>query len=494
MNACVGRVSKKDACRKARPILLLFSATLIAPTASWAAEWSITPSLTLSETYTDNVKVSGSGERQDEFITQINPAITLSGKGRRLRLDLSYNMQNVIYARNDDRNATFHQLRANALATLVDNALFLDMASSVNQQIISTSERAPIDNISISGNRTNTTTLHISPYFRHTFDGIATTELRYGYDKIYYDVSGFDSESQTYSAKITSGPNFKRVPWGLGYTRNQLDYSNQTAAITKFEMYTAELRYVATRKLILTASGGYENNEYESAPLRQKPTGSFWNAGIIWSPTARTSVNTSYGKRFFGDNYALNVNHHTRRSTWQVGYTENVTTMNLLQAEQRIFMVFDPSSGGVFVDPATGLPILVTVVIPTLTNEVFISKRLQASVGYNLKRNHFSLLLFNEQRIFERTGEEQSLQGANASWNLKFAPHSNLSVSGGLQHIEYNIDNRADDSWNVGATLNHDIQNDIKGSVEFRHIARDSSKPSDEYTENRIVARLTMTF
>ena len=466
------------------------------PAMTWAAQWSGTSSLTLSETYTSNVNIGSAGDEQDEFITQINPAITLSGRGRGLQLDFSYNMQNLLYARNDDRNATFHQLRAHALATLVENALFVDMASSVNQQAISLRERAPTDNLTISSNRTDTIASHISPYLRHAFGDVATTELRYGYDKVYYDATGADSESNSYSATISSGVTFKTFPWSLGYSRQQIHASGQQAQTpsARFEMYSANLNYVASRKLTFTTAGGYENNDYETSAARQKPGGAFWNAGLIWGPTSRTSLQASYGKRFFGNNYAFGANHMTRRSTWRLSYAENVTAVNLLQPESRVFMIADASTGNIFVDPQTGLPILATVIIPTLTSDVYVSKHWQASLGYQLKRNNFSLLLFNERRFFERTDELQRFNGGNALWGLQLAPHSRASLNTGWQHIEYSLDGQVDDFWHAGMTLSHDIQDRVKGAIELYHSTRNSSKPANEFSDNRVVARLTMTF
>lgn len=458
------------------------------PVMSSAAQWSITPALTLSETYTNNVNVGGAGVAEDEFVTQISPSISLSGKGRNLTLDLSYNMQNLLYAKNSDRNTTYHQLKANALATLVDDALFVDMSSSVSQQAISLRDRAPSDNLSISNNRTDVITFHMSPYLRHAFGDVATTELRYGYDKVAYNDTGFESESNSYSAKINSGATFNTFPWGLGYTSSQLNSG------TKLEMYTANLRYVASRKLTFTAAGGYENNEYETTRFQQQPSGAFWNAGLIWNLSSRTSLQGGYGKRFFGNNYSLNVNHRTRRSTWLVSYVESVTTLNLMRPESRVFIITDASTGNAFIDPRTGLPILVNVIIPTLTNDVYVGKRWQGALSYRLKRNSFNALLFSERRLFEKSDESQKLQGGNATWGLQLAPYSHLSLNGGLQHIEYSIGNQIDDFWNAGVALSHDIQHDVKGTVEFGHIARSSNKSINDYSENRIVARLSITF
>lgn len=465
----------------------------MAPTLSWAAQWSVTPSLTLSETYTSNVNIGRIGNEQGDFITQINPSVSLTGTGRRLQLNLSYNMQNVLYVENDSRNNTFHQLKAHALATLVKDALFVDTSASVNQQAISLREVAPVDNLTLSNNRTDAITFHISPYLRHAFGDVATTELRYGYHKTHYEAVGFGSESNSYSARITSGATFKTFPWGLGYSQQEAPASRQVASDIKFETYTADLRYVASRKLIFTVSGGDENHEYDAPTLQRKPSSAFWNAGLIWSPGSRTSMQASYGKRFFGNNYALSAKHTTRRSLWNLSYAESVTTTNMFRPESRTFMIAD-GAGNVFVDPQTDAPFLISLIIPTLTNDVYISKRLQASIGYKLKRNNFNFSLFNERRLFEKNGELQRLQGVNFSWAVQLAPHSNISINSGLQSIEYSLDNQIDDFWHAGMTLSHDIQHGVKAAMEFKHAARNSNVSINEYSENRIVARLTVTF
>ncbi len=463
------------------------------PTLSWASKWAATPSLTLSESYTSNVNIGGIDNEQSDFITEINPAISLNRAGRRLKLDLSYNMQNVLYAKNDSRNTTFHQLRAHALATVVENLLFVDTSASINQQAISLLQAAPIDNLSLSNNRTDVIIFHISPYLRHAFADVATTELRYGYDRTHYEATGFGSESNTYSARINSGSAFKTFPWGLGYSQQDTPASKRVASHVKFETYTADLRYVASRKLTFTTSGGYENNETGILPFQRQPSGVFWNAGLIWSPSNRTSARASIGKRFFGNTYALGANHVTRHSTWNLSYTENLATINMLRPESRIFMIAD-GAGDVFIDPQSGLPILATLLIPTLTNEVYISKLLQASIGYKLKRNNINISLFNERRLFERSGELHNIQGTNVSWTVRLAPHSNLSINSGSQNIQYSLDNQVDEFWNFGMTLDHDIQHDVKGAIDFRHAERSSNRSINESSENRIAARLTVTF
>ena len=47
-----------------------------------AARWTVTPDITLRETYTDNVFV-GSATRESDLVTQITPGIRIDGRSRR---------------------------------------------------------------------------------------------------------------------------------------------------------------------------------------------------------------------------------------------------------------------------------------------------------------------------------------------------------------------------------------------------------------------------
>ena len=84
---------------------------LICPAYSTAADWKITPRLSLLETYTDNVTLATRGNEKSDFITQINPGVSLTGTGARLKVNANYTMQNLFYANESGPNRTVHQLQ-----------------------------------------------------------------------------------------------------------------------------------------------------------------------------------------------------------------------------------------------------------------------------------------------------------------------------------------------------------------------------------------------
>lgn len=471
------------------------TALLVVPGVSVAAEWKVTPTLNLMETYSDNIGLAPRGRETDEFITQINPGISLQGTGRRLTLNLNYTMQNLFYLKNDQRNRINHQLNSNATATLIEDKLFVDGGVSIRQQPTSLTGPISFDNLSLINNRTNVTTYRISPYLRHAFDSFAVSEVRYGYNKVDFGTRGFDSESNQYSARLSSGPSFNRVPWGLSYNQTIINYDASRIPDTKFEVVTGQLSYILSRKFSVFANGGYEDNDYAFAAGRQRPSGPFWNAGATWSPTTRTSLRASYGKRFFGNNYSLNLTHKTRNSSWQLSYVEDTVTMRQLLFEQRFGLVFiDPITSRPTTDTRTAIPFVFEFNAPFLTNDVFIRKRWQGSAGYRLKRNDLNLTLFKEHREFQTRPETQDIWGGQATWGLQFGPYTKLAVGSGLQRLDLPFQGRKDDLWNLTASVSRNLQPNLTGAIEYRYLMRDSNVSSAEYRENRITARIGMTF
>ncbi|MEQ6341898.1 MAG: TIGR03016 family PEP-CTERM system-associated outer membrane protein [Gammaproteobacteria bacterium] len=484
--------------RKGSPVrqggLSLFCmATLVAP-AAHAMDWTVTPSLNLSETYSDNITLAPRGKEQSEFITQINPGVSLTGDAPRLKLNLNYRMQNLLYAKDSSRNNIRHQLFANGTATLVEDTFFVDASSSIGQRIISGTGPVPLDNVSVTGNTTDVITFRVSPYLRHNFGSIASTEMRYSYDTVNYQAGGFNSASNTVSASLKSGPSFDQIPWGLNYRQQRINYAGSGAPDTKFEMVTGNVSYILTRKFSLIAQGGYEQNSYAVAASGQRPSGSFWSAGANWAPTSRTSLQATYGKRFFGTTYSFNLNHSTRRTNWQASYMQNVMTVRQLEFERRFFGVVD-AVGNPFVDPVTGLPMLLAGNVPTLTNDVFIIKRLQGSVGYNPGRNSFTLTFFDQRFEFQNNPRVDESYGGQGSWSLRLAPNTTAITTAGWQRTDFGAPlNRQSSFWNMGVGLSRNINPHLTGSVNYRYFTGNSSAGGAGYAENRIIASLNMTF
>jgi uncharacterized protein (PEP-CTERM system associated) len=174
----------------------LLGAASAAPT--WAANWTIVPSISLRETLTDNVDLSPPGEEQSDLVTEVIPAISIIGEGGRFRLNLNYSFDALLYARTGSAN---NENRSNldAFGTLeaVENWLFIDARGVVSQQSISAFGTPATSAASATANRTQTSTYELSPYLRGRFGDLANYDLRYS--AIYNT-----SQAELYDASTTS--------------------------------------------------------------------------------------------------------------------------------------------------------------------------------------------------------------------------------------------------------------------------------------------------
>lgn len=497
------------------------AAMLLLSSPSVAAEWKITPSLDLKETYSDNIRLAPPGNEKSDFVTQLNPGITLTGTGPRLKVNARYGMQNLVYAEENNRNTTWHQLNALANAELLDDLLFLDGKASISQQNISSFGPQTTDNVNITGNIAETRTYSISPYLRHRFDGIASSELRYTHDSVDTSTGGLlASQADRVLFSLDSGTAFKTLGWGLHYNNQKIDYSN--ARTIEMETSSGNLRYLISPKFSLTATGGYEKNNYLS--IRGKPEGSFWSAGFSWAPAERTSITASAGRRFFGPTYSLTANHRTRRTAWSLGYSEDITTTRSqflvpVTIDTANFLnqlwtasIPDPVMRQQIVDAFirdTGIPTSLSEPVNYFTNRFFLQKRLQASVALNGTKNTLVFSMFDMLREAQTSQEMDSTLlgtndlalndktrqvGGNALWNWRISPRTSANMSAGYTRISSPATGRKDDTKTIRLGLTRKFQPKLNGSVDFRHIQRDSNQSGGDYRENAITASLHMRF
>lgn len=509
------RLSFPATCSIATAMLLVYSH-------AGAAEWKITPSLDLKETYTDNVKLAAPGLEKSEFITQINPGISLTGTSSHLKLNANYVMQNLVYAEESSQNTMNHMLNANANAELIDNLLFLDGRAAISQQNISLLGPQAADNVNITGNRTEVQTYSVSPYLRHSFNNFASTEIRYIHNEVSTGGSGLlNSQADRIQLGLSSGSAFKTLGWGLNYSNGKTHYGNTANTNTpalETEAVSGNLSYSITPKFRLTATGGYEKNNYMS--IGPKPDGSFWSAGFSWAPSAMTSIDASAGRRFFGDTYSLAASHRTRLTAWNLGYSEDITTT---QSQFLNPVTIDTAS---FLNPLLDNPALtpaqkqdiqtfiqnyptLTGSINSLTNRVFLQKRLQASVAVTGAKNILVLSLFNTLREAQ-TPQSQDITllnsvnlalndktkqvGVNASWNWRIGSRTSANFGAGYTRSSYPSLGRADNDKIIRISLTRQLQSKLNGSIEFRHLQRDSSQSGGDYSENALIASLSMRF
>ncbi|MFH0351706.1 MAG: TIGR03016 family PEP-CTERM system-associated outer membrane protein [Chromatiales bacterium] len=477
--------------------------------------WTIVPEFRLGEIYTDNISLTSS-ETQDDFVTELKPGIQVLGNTRRLAFELNYNLQHLVYASNPEFDDTFHRLFSSVNTELVEQLIFLDADTTLTQQNIITTGRGAFsnfgpaatlddadDNINVTGDRQDVRTYRVSPYARQRFGNFADAEVRFTYDDVsasntnadiaqFNDNRSGDSRSLNYRADMRSGSRYLRFPWTLTYENRQIDFDS--GETTEFEQIIGRLEYVYSPSIRLLGDLGYEKNSFESSePIDDSI---IWNIGGRWTPSARTTLEATYGKRFFGNTYAVNLSHQTKRMTWLLRYDEQAETVRDRQIERAVrsrVINIGP------VDRETGDPVLPDGGVPTQTNEVFVRRLLSSGVVFQTERNQITLSVFDESRDFQLSGGNQSLVGATAIWTRRITPLTNLDASFGWTTTDgaqgLTSTSGSEDLINLRVQMQHWLGRSLLATIGYRRVELSSDAvESDEFTENRIFANLRMTF
>ncbi len=500
--------------------------TLLSSSYLEAAEWRVVRQMNLVETYSDNVRLGQGGSGTGDFITQINPGITVNGVGNRFNANVNYMTNSLIYAQNSNFTRIRHQLNAMGTAELYKDLFFVDGRASISQQNVSLLGPQAIDNVNITGNRANVSVYSISPYLRHRFQDFATAEARYARNWVNSSANSlFSSQADSYLLNLNSGSAFNTLGWGVNYSNQTVHFA--TGRSIELERTTGSLRYRITPQFGLTATGGYERNSFIS--IRGSPSAPLWTVGFVWEPTERTNIAVSGGQRFFGNTYSALASHRTRLTAWDFSYTQDITTFN---QQAGLGMGLGTFGGGLnsllaaqnpnlspdAVQQAStallGLGLNGSFFSPTnfLTNRLFLQKRLQASVAMNGARNTVMLRVFDMTRQawspdpvdagLLGTGDLALLnhtrqRGANALWSYRLTQLASANANFGYTRFSFIGSGRVDDYWLITLGLSRrfpHIQPNLNGMLQVRHQERSSNQPGPGYQENAVIASLNMTF
>jgi uncharacterized protein (PEP-CTERM system associated) len=474
-------------------------ACLLATAPAWAGDWKFTSGITLSERFSDNVDLAANGLAESDWITEISPRISMSRAGGRVKANVDYSLQGLLYANDSDQNDVRHNLNGRATAELAKDLFFLDATARISHQLLNLADAGGLGDAVGAGNTTSVGSYSLTPYLKHRFGSAATVEARVTQDGVFIgDSSASDTNSTRYQLSAVGGNYFPPLSWSASYTKSDTRNNAAGASDSGNESASANARYRLTRKFGLLAQASMEKNDFAGAsnatnirdyssygfgafytPSRQvsmdvlfndSDNGSFISGSLTLNPTLRTSITATTSERAYGRTYSLNLAHRTRKSNWSLRYSEDLTT------SQQQFTNFVP------------------VFNQNLNDETYVAKNLIGTVSYTLRRNTFNLSLYNNGREYQSIAGNDKTRGMQASWSLKPAAHTTFTLSGGISKNEISAPSREDDLWNLSLVTTHQFQPKVSGSVEVRHQERKSTVATGSYDENSVAARLNMSF
>jgi uncharacterized protein (PEP-CTERM system associated) len=364
------------------------------------ADWRITPTVDLRETYTDNVALRERSRARGQFVTEIAPGLLFSRAGA-LTVNGVYQFQSILMPGGPVAGTwrTAQYLQADATARVVRDLLYIDAAAGLAHQPISAFGPPVSSHSYASTNRAEVATWRISPYLQRRFGSRATAELRYTHDRVDAGRSGLGtSTGNSLAFRMASGSAYDYFGWSINLRHQRID--DAVAQASRIDTANVSLRYRLSRTLRVTAGGGYDRYDY--APLGGVNAGAAWNAGLGWSPGPRTRVQASTGRRFYGPSHALTASHRSRRTVWSVHYSDEVASTRsnfLLPATIDTAALLDELFRPVYTDPVerrsavddyirrTGLPPSLAQNVNFFSNRYSLQRTLRGSMAYRHGRS-----------------------------------------------------------------------------------------------------------
>jgi len=486
------------------------------------ADFKITPQLELRETYSDNVALLPDNQAQSSWVSQISPSVSVIENGPRLKLNGNARFNSYAYSNSDAPNLRNgdSQYNASGQANLIDQLMYLDGSASHSRQTISAF--GPNGNNGFSNNNNaGLSTWRISPYLRHRFGSFADMEVRYSRDSVSGGGAGYgDSMASTRSANLNGASTGGNFGWGLSYYHQ--DLNEQYAGDSSIQSSQVNVRYSLTRHFALTASAGYDSNQYQLAI--GSTSGRSWSAGFDWEPSTRTSVKANWGRRYFGNTGSLDAAYRTQHISTTLVYTDQVTTSRQQFLGSQSFdtaALLDAQFASAYPDPAVrqaivqeyiaqqGLPGTLTSTINYLSNRYERDRRLQGNLAFRGARSGLVFTVFSDRRNALSLGQNGSAlvgnqlsnyndnikqRGANASFDYRLSTRT-IATAGLYTQHSTSLDGAVSGSnTDLRLGLTHAFGARMNGSVEYRHSRGDYGLNSAPYHENAISAMLALVY
>ncbi|MDE2629107.1 MAG: TIGR03016 family PEP-CTERM system-associated outer membrane protein [Burkholderiales bacterium] len=283
--------------------------------------FAVVPSLSITETLTDNARLVGVG-RQSDLITQVTPSIRISSTGGRVKGFLNYALNGLAYARHSQASNFQNSLNALANVEAIENWAFLDASANISQQSISAFGTQSTDSSVGNANRTEVRTYNISPYVRGRLAGLASYEARLTHTGTSNSTTAASNSSSDEAKLRLAGDSPLRVlSWSADATRQVIDYT--IGRRTEDDSVRGELHFAVDPQLQLTLIDGRESNDYVSLDKQSHNTPGW---ALDWKPTERTRISAQREQRFFGNSHSYLFEHRTPRTVWRYSNTRDIAT------------------------------------------------------------------------------------------------------------------------------------------------------------------------
>lgn len=512
-------------------VLLCFSPFLYS-----AETLKITPSLTINQTYSDNINRS-QVDKESGFVNQSGILLKARYKKKKSILNFSSSSIYSTYSHDHELDQYNHSLSADSRITLSDSFTLISGASIKNQSrnVSRFGADDPLYRNTIQTENYNAGLQYdIKNRFHNLRTSVAYQTVKAeddigenegvtfnliskngsGSKNIFWDFTGNyldkknnQQDSQQHRAELKLGliTDYKFNPFLRYYTENNTGTFRQNNSDLKTTLYGVGFRWLPRPRLVIDLS--YNTNADTKNEINSDESDNSLDLSINWQPTRHTQLQANHTQRSFGDSYGLKIQHKSKRLNNTISYTESLQsfTRNNYNVVTSTFLCQNPNAvilSDCFIQSnigATNEPILFTINTLELTNEIdySLNKSLSWNSTLNLQRTNFSLNITHSNRKNINSSQENETSSIVFTTTRKLGKSISLNFSSNYNEREFNknTDTQQSDTdrrYRIG--LRKQLNNALTINFDIERANRSSSQSFFNYKENRILAKISKDF
>lgn len=462
--------------------------------AAWAAQTQFTPIISISETYTDNVKLAPPGLEKSDWVTEARAGFSYAGVGRRAQANIRYTPSLFIFARQNETDLR-HDLSSSGRVELAEDHFFINGSAAAYETFAGSDRDISISDRNISEDRIQVFSYSVTPELVNRFGSTATATLQYAFQRVENEapkdpsvVGIADSSNNSLSLAVRSGEDFQRLRWTVNSRWRKEDRSGSAVNVTDKSL-DANGSYNINRTVALTAGLGYRDYSYggQSSDL----SGATWDVGVRLTPSRRANLSVAYGKDQSNKHWTVSGSYlPDARTQAQISYNETYQTSQNLEIGDLPSVGAAPSTPGIggafdFFD-RTDIP------GNRLTDRVFLQKRFSASLRHSFRHTTVLLSAATEDRDYDG-GTSETVKRGTVQLTHRFNRLVSATASGTYLNRD-ELSGREDDIYFASVYLSRVLVGNASVFVSYDYTRRDSNIFLFDMRENAYTAGLTASF
>jgi Putative beta-barrel porin 2 len=442
--------------------LLGLSLYVIVPDAT--AEMSFHPSISLRESYDDNIFLT-SNNRKDDFITTITPNFNLDYKGNRLDLSLNYGVGLSFYAKNSDENQVNQTATLKSQLSIVRDALFLKVDDIYGRIPIDQRKQTTFDSLLV--NTTDTNTLRVNPYLALPLSSKISYNLGYTYENIWYE-SNVGNNTQNHI--LATGLSLQ-LSEGMDASVNYSYMFHRPTQLTdEYDMQNVSLglKYQVTPKLSLNGTVGGTSLRYRIATGRDT-TSPVWSAQGDYRLTEKLSFHAGYAVDFSTSASAGTSNNYYSTSA-SAGTSNNYYSTSASAGTPNNYSLASVDAG-------------------TSKNYSW-----TAGIKYDASLPLTIVFFQNEAKYMQIINNRvDRSSGVRVDTSLPLSAKMSLKIGGMYTHYKFLPDDERADRYNAQASIEY-AMNIATFSLGYTYNSNDSNINTNDYRDNIVFIQTKLSF